>query len=184
MFKASVVRSEEELFQIHQLNQINVKHKLSEDQIATEGFLTWLYPLHLLKQMHDLAPSIIVKEDETVVAYALTTLKEARSFHPDLDQMFRHLEPVVYRDKPLLFHNYYCMGQICVAKAYRGRGLVPLLYHKHRDVYESAFDFLLTEISTSNLRSQKAHEQVGFKKIHSYRDHMDEWNVVVWDWKE
>jgi hypothetical protein len=57
------------------------------------------------------------------------------------------------------------------------------LYQKHKDIYSSQFDFILTEISTSNHRSLKAHEKIGFKTIYSHIDEMDEWNVVVWNWK-
>jgi ribosomal protein S18 acetylase RimI-like enzyme len=75
------------------------------------------------------------------------------------------------------------MGQICVDKAYRGKGLVNMLYQKHREIYSSRFDFILTEISTANIRSIKAHEKLGFQSIHTYTDAMDEWRVVIWNWK-
>jgi len=60
---------------------------------------------------------------------------------------------------------------------------VNMLYQKHREVYSNQYDFILTEISTSNLRSLKAHEKMGFETIYTYQDSVDEWNVVVWNWK-
>jgi ribosomal protein S18 acetylase RimI-like enzyme len=182
MLTAAVVRSDKELQQIHTLNQQNIKHNLSADERAEEGFVSWLYSIPLLQQMHELAPSVIVKNNDDVVGYALSTPEGARSFHPDLETMFGNLESVQYNGKDLFNYKFYCMGQICVAKQYRGIGVVNMLYQKHREVYSSQFDFILTEISTSNLRSIKAHERIGFKTIHTYKDVMDEWNVVVWDW--
>ncbi|HWJ90540.1 MAG TPA: GNAT family N-acetyltransferase [Flavisolibacter sp.] len=182
MLIATTVNSTKDLEQIHELNQRNLKTNLSPAEQGAEGFVSWLYSMELLEQMHRLAASIVVKEGDKVVAYALATLKESRSFHADLDKMFLFLEPVLYKDKPLSKCNYYCMGQICVSAGYRGKGIVPMLYGKHREVYGGQFEFLLTEISTSNPRSQKAHEKTGFKTIHTYRDQNDEWNVVVWDW--
>src|SRR4051812_30178293 len=182
MLNTTLVTSMNELHQIQALNQRFLKKNISVKEREAEGFLSWLYSIELLKAMHDLAPSIIVKEAENVVAYALVTLKEASSFHRDLGQMFLYLEPVLYKGHPLSTYNYYCMGQICVAEGFRGRGIVPMLYQKHREVYGSQYDFILTEISTANPRSLKAHEKTGFETIHTYRDHMDEWNVVVWDW--
>jgi hypothetical protein len=132
--------------------------------------------------MHSLAPSIIVKENDQVIGYALTTLKEARVFHQDLQEMFHNLETVTYKGRPLFDYRFYCMGQICVAHDYRGKGIVNLLYQKHKDIYSTQYDFLLTEIATRNHRSQKAHEKTGFRTIHTHRDAMDEWNVVVWEW--
>lgn len=183
MLKATVVTTDDELFQIHCLNRQNLKQNLDKNIREQEGFVTWLYSLELLKKMHRLSPGIVVKEGNNVVAYALTTLKESQTFHTDLETMFRNLETVFYKSKPLSFYNFYCMGQICIAEEYRGKGLVNLLYQKHREVYSSQYDFILTEISTSNLRSLKAHEKIGFQSIYRYCDKMDEWDVVIWDWK-
>jgi L-amino acid N-acyltransferase YncA len=41
---------------------------------------------------------------------------------------------------------------------------------------------LVTEVSTKNQRSLKAHEKVGFKNVFTYEDGIDEWNVVIWNW--
>lgn len=182
MLKATIVTTEEELIQIHQLNQRNLKTNVSAETQKQQGFVTWLYSMELLRKMHALSPGIIVKDEEQVIAYALTTLKESKEFHPDLETMFIHLQAVKYKGKPLGFYNFYCMGQICVVENYRGKGVVNMLYQKHREIYSSQYEFLLTEISTSNHRSMKAHEKIGFRTIYTYTDMMDEWNVVVWDW--
>jgi ribosomal protein S18 acetylase RimI-like enzyme len=183
MLKAAIVTTEEELLQIHQLNLLNLKTNLDAAEQAAEGFVTWLYSFELLQKLHQLAPSIIVKDEEKVAGYALTTLKEASAFHPDLETMFNNLAAVQYKNKNLPAHKFYCMGQICVAKEYRGKGIVNRLYQKHREMYGTQFDFLLTEVSTNNIRSIKTHEKIGFQTIYTYRDKMDTWNVIVWDWK-
>lgn len=182
MLEATIVTTDDELLQIHRLNQKNLKTNLDDQTQNQEGFVTWLYSLELLKKMHGLSPGVIVKDENTIAGYALTTLKEARSFHPDLDVMFKNLENVQYNGKSLSSHHFYCMGQICVAKEYRGRGIVNMLYQKHKEIYSTQFDFILTEISTSNKRSIKAHQNIGFKTVYRYRDTVDEWDVVVWDW--
>ena len=183
MLQATLVTTEEELKAIHRLNQQNLKAHLSPGEMKEEGFVTWLYPLALLQNMHRLAPGVIVKDGDKVVGYALATPKEASVFHPDLQNMIRHLEDVMYTGKPLSAYRYYCMGQICMDKSYRGKGLVKLLYEQHKKTYSPQYDLLITEISTSNPRSLRAHEKIGFKTAHIYRDAMDEWNVVIWDWQ-
>ena len=182
MLKPTFVSTMEELEQIHLLNQQNLKYHLSEAEKQEEGFVSWLYPLELLQQMHQLAPSIIVKDNSAVVGYALTTLPEAAVFHADLKALFDNLEMLSYKGKPLFEHHFYCMGQICVAKPYRGQGIVKMLYDMHKEQFSPTYDFLLTEIATRNVRSWKAHEKMGFKTIHTHTDVLDEWNVVVWDW--
>ncbi|MFN2457647.1 MAG: N-acetyltransferase family protein, partial [Chitinophagaceae bacterium] len=141
-----------------------------------------LYSMELLEKIHNLAPSVIVKEEENVVGYALTTPLQAREFHPDLEIMFQNLEAVQYRNERLFAYSFYCMGQICIDKKYRGRGLVDILYQKHKELYSNQFNFILTQISCKNQRSLKAHEKIGFESIYRYRDGTDEWDVVIWDW--
>ena len=184
MLYATTVNTEKELEEIQKLNQQNLKRNLSEEEIVQEGFVSWFYSLELLKNMHQLAPSIIVKDQDEVIAYALVTLKEASAFHNDLRTMIENLQSVIYKDKPLLRHHFYLMGQVCVHRNYRGKGVFSLLYHEHKKVYSPGYDLLVTEISTANKRSLKAHEKVGFRNIHTYQDKLDEWSVVVWDWRK
>ena len=74
------------------------------------------------------------------------------------------------------------MGQVCVAKPYRGRGVFDSLYAAHREHLKSRFDACVTEISVRNPRSRKAHERVGFEELERYGDATDEWIVVIWNW--
>lgn len=178
----ALVSTDEELQQIHRLNQLNLKTKLSIQEQSQEGFVTWLYSIDLLQQLHELAPSVVVKDNDKVAGYALTTLRESRAFHPDLDNMIRSIDPLIYKVKPLVEYSYYCMGQICIDKDYRGKGVFELLYQKHKTAYSKKYELLITEISTSNPRSIKAHEKIGFKTISSHKDALDTWNIVVWDW--
>jgi ribosomal protein S18 acetylase RimI-like enzyme len=182
MLHATTVSNDEELKQIYILNQKFLKQNLSEEEKNAEGFVTWLYTPDLLQKMHSLSPSIIVKDGERVAGYALATLRESRHFHNDLEKMFLQLDDIPFHGKRLSEHNFYCMGQICIDKPYRGKGLVNMLYQEHKRVYGKHYNFILTEISTSNTRSLKAHFNNGFQTIYTYRDNVDEWNVVVWEW--
>ena len=180
---ATEVTTNNELLQIHELNRENLKGNLSLQEQEEQGFVTWLYPVTLLQQIDNLAPGIIVKNEDKVVGYALVTPVEAGSFHPDLQTMIDNLETIDYKGKPLSSYSYYVMGQVCIDKEYRGKGIFNMLFQKHKELYSDEYELLVTEISTTNYRSQKAHEKTGFTTIHTYSDALDEWNVVVWDWR-
>ncbi len=62
MLEATIVTTNDELIQIHQLNQLNLKQNLPEKEMIGEGFVSWLYSMTLLEQMHKLAPSVIKKK--------------------------------------------------------------------------------------------------------------------------
>lgn len=183
MLHATIVTTQEDLDQIYRLNQQNLKENVSKQEKQEQGFVTWLYSPELLQSMHNLAPSIIVKHNNTVVAYALVTLKEAAPFHKDLENLFRSLKQLQYKNQDLFSYSFYCIEQVCVHKDFRGKGVFNMLFNKHKELYSKDYDLLVTEISTSNPRSQRAHEKVGFKTIYTHTDELDEWNVVVWDWR-
>lgn len=180
---ATIVTTDEELHQIVELSKTNNKENTSPLEKADQGFISWQYSFELLKQMHSLHPSVIVKDGETLAGYAIVALKEASSFHKDLATLISTLENIDYNKKKLRNYNYYVMGQVCVDKAYRGKGVFDMLYQHHKKLFQNKFDFVVTEISVKNTRSIRAHEKVGFKEIYQYKDAVDDWSVVIWDWQ-
>src|SRR4051794_1562826 len=106
MYATTVTRNDE-LVQIHELNLQNLKWALSEEERRQEGFLSWLYRLDLLQQMHQLAPSVVAKDGDRVIGYALTAFVEAAAFHPDLQAMLQHLGALEYRGKKLSDWSFY-----------------------------------------------------------------------------
>jgi ribosomal protein S18 acetylase RimI-like enzyme len=98
--------------------------------------------------------------------------------------MFTRFDQLIYDNKPLPEYHFYIMGQICIAKEYRGKGLFDMLYEKHKEIFQSKYDFVITEVATRNIRSMRAHIRVGFKIIATYTDELDEWAVVIWDWRK
>lgn len=182
MLLPSLTETTQELQQILRLQEENLVQHIDETEMKSEGFVTLHHDLNILEQMHKLAPSVIIKNDDQVVAYALTMLQECRELMPDLEPMFSLLDKLSWKDKPLNDYSYYVMGQICIAKQYRGQGLFDELYSHHKKIYQPQFGLFITEISTRNHRSIRAHERVGFKTIHTHQDELDEWLVVGWDW--
>jgi hypothetical protein len=183
MLKATIVQHTDELRQILELQQQNLKQHVSEEEKKEQGFVTMKFTLPMLEAMHTLAPSIIVKDRDKVIAYAIVFLPEGRRVYPAIVPLLDLVETLEWNGTPLNRYRYYIMGQICVAKEYRGRGVVKMLYDGHREAMHHEYDLIVTEISTSNHRSIKAHERIGFVSIHTYRDELDEWSVVAWDWQ-
>lgn len=182
MYTPTLVTTPAELQQIAALSKENLRAGLSEQEKQTQGFITWEYPFTLLQQLHTIAPSVIVKYQEEVVGYALTAFKESAIFQAEMVPMIDHLETLVFNGRLVKEYTYYIMGQVCVAKDHRGKGVFDMLYQHHKTVFQPQFELLVTEVSTSNLRSLQAHRKLGFQIINTYRDAVDEWDVIVWDW--
>ncbi|ULQ57974.1 GNAT family N-acetyltransferase [Flavihumibacter rivuli] len=178
------VSNKADLQKILALQEVNLKGNLSEEEKNAQGFLTLQHSMEVLETMHGTEPSIIAMDGETLAGYALVMPLETRSLIPELAPMFDHFASMTYKGKPLNHYRYYVLGQVCVAAAYRGMGVFEGLYQMHRDLLGNRYDFVITEISTSNQRSLKAHARVGFTTILTTRDHIDEWQVVLWDFNK
>ena len=175
-----IARSEDDLLQILQLQKLNLKSEITDETKKDQGFLTVCHSLEELMLMYQSTPQIVAKKDGKVVAYALAMLPDLGKLIADLQPMFTILENLQWNSKNLNQLKYYVMGQICVDANSRGLGVFDQLYQKHKEVYNPDYELCVTEISTSNSRSQRAHERVGFETIHRHVDHVDEWNVVAW----
>jgi RimJ/RimL family protein N-acetyltransferase len=71
-----------------------------------------------------------------------------------------------------------------VARDYRGQGVFDACYRAYKSFFEKKYQFAVTEISTKNLRSVRAHTRIGFREVHRYMaPEQGEWSVVLWDWK-
>ena len=171
-----------QLEQILALQRQNLAPRLPPEVVQSQGFVTAEHDLDTLEQMHDLAPSIVAKANDQVVGYALTMVVEAKRYVPILTPMFGSFETLQWRGRRLTAIPFYVMGQVCVAPAYRGQGVFDALYRGHAASYADRFELLVTEIATRNTRSLRAHERVGFQPLHCYRDSVDEWLIVAWDW--
>lgn len=170
------------LQQILDLQQQNLPDAISAEKLVKEGFVTVQHSLPLLEEMNRAAPQVIAKDGELVAGYALVMLKEFQDKVPVLKPMFTMLEQLEYRQRPLPETPYYVMGQICIAEAYRGRGLFEGLYKKHRELYSGRFQLCITEVAARNPRSLRAHQKTGFRTIHTFTDATDTWEIVAWDW--
>ncbi len=172
---ARPVQAEGELVQILELQEQNLAPNLPPGDVASQGFVTVQHTLPVLQRMHALSPSMVAMEGDALAGYALVMPVECREFVPLLVPMFERLDALGVR-------RFYVMGQVCIGKEWRGRGVFDLLYQTHRRHLRAAFDCVVTEVSTRNTRSMRAHERVGFKLLERYRDATDEWALVRWDW--
>jgi ribosomal protein S18 acetylase RimI-like enzyme len=173
----------EELQQILKLQSENHVHNLGPIDKKSNGFVTVKHDLDLLKKMNSAIPQVIAKQNEEVVGYALVMLKEFKEMIPVLIPMFEMFGTLSYKNKFVNEYDFYVMGQICISKTCRGQGIFENMYLKHKELYSNRFQICVTEVSVNNIGSMKAHERVGFKTIHTFRDQTDEWNIMLWDWR-
>lgn len=175
----------EDLQEILNLQKANLKKNLSKEEVEKDGFVTVDHDLETLIGLTNIEPHAVAKENGKVVGYVLAMTKKSRFDIPLIAPMFDEFKRIPYRGKTIANCNYMVAGQTCVHKDYRGQGLLEGLFPHYKTAFSERYDFSITEIDSSNIRSLKAHQKVGYEIIHSYTNSSNNhWNVVIWEWQE
>lgn len=161
---------------IMRLQRDNLEATLGTEAAEREGFVTVVHTREALTAMHSLCPSVVARRRDTgeVLAYAIVMPVECRAFVPVLDEMFAKLATL-----DLGGARVYIMGQVCIARLWRGRGIFEALYDAHRRYFADRWDLCVTDVAVRNTRSLRAHERVGFRRLLTYRDAQDEWAMIA-----
>ena len=169
---------------IHTLQKKNLKSSLTLEEISSQGFVTCDHSISLLEEMGSEYPHIICLHENEVVGYALVMLPSMRDRIDILVSMFDMIDTLSYNNQELINTDYFVMGQVCIAKGHRSKGLFHRMYSQLKAEMKEDFDLCITEIATENLRSRKAHQKVGFEEIHTYIDKSSQisWELVGWNW--
>lgn len=183
MIRYTTTQTDDELKQILVLQRKNLYKNTDAQYQQEQGFTTVEHSFELLQQMNEAAPQIIAKDADKVIGYALVMPPSFADLIPELIPMFEVAKQLKWKEKFINQYRFYVMGQICVASDYRGQGIFDGLYHAHKNLLATDFDLCFTEVAVRNTRSMRAHQRVGFRTIHTYQDHTDIWNVVLWDWQ-
>jgi len=165
--------SHQELQQILELQSSNLRSAVSSKESQEEGFVSVVHTLDLLERMNAIAPHIVAKDGDKVTGYALC-------MHPAFADEISMLKPMFNRVYKLLGpdHKYMIMGQICIAKQFRGKGIFRGLYNAMAEALIPAYDSIITEVDADNQRSLHAHYAIGFEEMEVYRSGGRIWHLI------
>ncbi|SEA85156.1 GNAT family N-acetyltransferase [Pedobacter hartonius] len=183
MLITKFVSEDEELVQIAALSLENSPSMVPDELKEKEGYVTWNYPIEDLRVLHQISPSIIVKDGDKVVAYVVILLQESEEVYKPLKDLLDLLRSITYQGKSVFDYKIYMLGQDCVHRDYRGKGVIKLLFDFQKEHFASRFELGLSAISVHNPLSQKVHERLGAQTIYVLPVESDTWNIVAWDWR-
>ncbi|PWH10610.1 N-acetyltransferase [Bacteroidetes bacterium SCGC AAA795-G10] len=179
--KIKLASTESELFEIKNLQRINLKGNLSESEKKSEGFLTAEYTLSFLKKINQDSPAIIVKKDK-VVGYALAVSKKIGKQNELLNHLINEFDKQKYKDINLVNENYIVVGQLCLDKSIRGMGYVEKIYSQFKETYKN-YRYCLTAVDLENKRSSAIHKKCGFLRIGQLMLNENPGEIILWDLK-
>lgn len=172
-----------EVEEIKSLQTRNLKKNISLKNRLIDGFLTASYSINFLIKMNELTPAIIAKQSNRVIGYVLATDRSLLSEHPLLRDLSSQINKISFRNKTIEDFNYLVVGQLCVAKEFRGLGIAQQLYIHFKKTYKNRYAFAITDVDQKNNASLAMHLKVGFKALSTLSYGKSKWDVVVWDWE-
>jgi len=183
MITFSTANHEKDLHGILTLQKKNLEENITPGELMEQGFVTVKHDLPLLQAMNTKYQHAIAKNNEQVIGYALVMLKDFAPNIPVLMSLFDQIDTLSFRGIFLKNKDYFVMGQVCIAKSFRGKGVFAGIYQILKNQMQSDFNYVITSISTRNSRSLRAHTKVGFQTIHTFFSEInEEWDIVIWDW--
>ncbi|MFK7981290.1 MAG: GNAT family N-acetyltransferase [Saprospiraceae bacterium] len=183
MIQFTTANNTNEIQQILDLQYTNLPKNISTEEAKEQGFVTVHHDFEILSAMNVKYPHVIAKTADKVIGYTLVMLPEFGNKIPVLVPLFDKINALSYNGDSLKAVDYFVMGQVCVDKAYRGKGVFAGLYQQMKTEMSPYFKYIITEIATRNTRSMRAHEKVGFETIHIFSTPKEEWAIVAWDWQ-
>ncbi|HMQ07085.1 MAG TPA: hypothetical protein PKC30_07265 [Saprospiraceae bacterium] len=173
-------RTEQDLENIISLQAENFENAVTPEEARKEGFVTIIYDVPTLRNICGPYRHIIAVDGEILAGYALVLLKSAVPDVPFVLPMVNMIKNLSFKGVDLEEENWFIMGQVCVAKPYRGKGVLQAMYDSMKNYYMNIFQYIITEIAGRNQRSLYAHQNVGFKILHSFHDDQGElWHIVI-----
>lgn len=179
MLQIKLVSTDIEIEQIKLLQEKNLRQNISDQEADSQGFLTASYTMEYLKKMNASFPSVIAKDGDKIVGYAMVTTHEVKEGHDLLKDLFNNIERCSYEGRLLKGTRFVVVGQLCVAKEYRGQDLVTRMYDFFADAVKEQYEYMATDVDCDNHRSLKAHAKAGFQVIDSLIYGGKKWDIVI-----
>ena len=164
---------------IQKLQSLNTKEALSLEDRNSEGFVTCIYDIQMLRTMCGAWKHVSAWEDKVLCGYALCMLGSTIESYPILQTMVEQFKLQSWRNRLLIDCDFVVVGQVCVAKGYRKQGLLQAMYAQLREQFKETFELLITEIDSVNIPSLRAHSRFGFEEIIRYKEQNGRTWVIV-----
>ena len=189
-FSKSKIKNNQKNYYKDDLNKnrvLNCGTVIHENVIKNNKFKPKYYILieydnELLLKVNKIEKSIVAKKGKKIVAYAIVINKAAYGLNKLFDDLIDRVNNLKYDKNYLNKIDYALVGQLCIRKNYRGKGLVKDIYNFFKKEYSKKYKYLITDIDERNTRSLKAHIKNKFQIIDNFYWGDSYWNIILWNW--
>jgi hypothetical protein len=129
------------------------------DEEKREGFLSAEFTPQQAADMAADLGTTIATIGSTVAGFVCAFRREFDTGSPVLEKMLTLYDSFQFRGQPLSRCNSYIYGPVCIAREFRGRGLLRGLYETQKKDLAGRFEVGVAFVARSNPHSLDAHIQ-------------------------
>ncbi|HKY08142.1 MAG TPA: N-acetyltransferase [Candidatus Binatia bacterium] len=138
------------------LQSANFISNLKEDE-RQQGFLSAQFTAEQTAQIAEDLGTTLALVDERVAGFLCAFRNEFDTGSPVIATMLRSYDHLTFEGKRLSSFNSYIYGPVCIARQYRGRGLLRGLYDAQKKALAGRFEIGVAFVARSNPHSLNAH---------------------------
>ena len=163
------------------LHALNHATRIASNERAN-GFLTLDLARADLEKLHQMRSLWMARELKSgdLAGYVLAAPWDFYARWP----MFRTQTdrfPLAFGDAQLTVENSFQYGPVCVAREFRGRGLLAQLLNAVKARYRENYDFGATFINVENVASMAAHRKIGLQTVDEWQANGNEYQTLAFE---
>src|SRR5699024_6053959 len=151
------------------LQEKNLYSNLTEKE-REDGFVTTPFTIKQLKEIIKMNGAFVAENDaKEIIAYAFAGTWKYFEQWEIFNYMVSRFPKLSYNNQPITIENSFQYGPVCIAKPYRGQGLLNLIFEEMRLEWVKKFPISITFINSINVISEKAHtKKLGWEVIDEF----------------
>jgi RimJ/RimL family protein N-acetyltransferase len=158
---------EYDLAQVMKIQSDNLREHLTPSH-QKDGYLSIAFTEAEFRAFNLNLGVIVARTHHEVIGYSCISDVEFNTQFPILDQIVKNIPFYSIPGtnfKPSEGTSYF-HGPICIARSYRGKGVIKELFSKELEIAkEKGYAYCFSFISSENKRSLKAHAKLSFQKV-------------------
>lgn len=168
----------ESVLELHELNLVS---NLTEEE-KKSGFVTTPFSIEQLTYVIQNEGLFIAKDRNIIIAYLFAESWDYFSQYPIFEYMIGLFPKLEFQDFDVNATNSFQYGPICIAKEYRGKGLIHSLFEFMRIHTVKRYPLGVTFINKANLPSLKAHtEKLKWTIISDFEFNQNAYYILAYD---
>lgn len=144
------------------LQSKNLVSELSEEQKATNGFVTTPFTPDLLQEIIFIGGAYVTVIEDQVVAYLFGGSWPYYEKWPIFPYMTARFPGLKFKDWVITTENSFQYGPVCIDVNHRGKKIIRHLFETMRKDFIRTYPLAVTFINQANQVSTKAHLKIGW----------------------